>query len=72
MTWLKSAAAELFSLFVDDVWFSIALLGWIAIDILEIPNLIGDPAWPAPLLFVGCAVILLVSSWRAARRRGKP
>jgi hypothetical protein len=71
MKWIKAALAELFSLFVDDVWFSIAILSWIALGILEVPNLPIDPDWDAPLLFTGCAVILMVSTWRAARRSKK-
>ena len=69
MKWIQAALAELFSLFVDDVWFSVAIVLWIAFGILEVPNLSIDPDWDAPLLFIGCAIILLISTWRAARRK---
>ena len=71
MSWIKSALAELFSLFVDDVWFSVAILLWVGLGVLEMPNLPIDPDWDAPLLFAGCAAILVVSTWRAAKRAKK-
>jgi len=67
MSWLSAAVKELFSLFVDDVQFTIAILVWIAFGAIELPKLPIDVSWDAPLLFVGCAVILVVSAWRAAR-----
>ena len=67
MNWLGAALCELFSLFVDDVWFTVAIVIWIAFGTLGLPQLPVDPGWDAPLLFLGCAVILVVSAWRAAR-----
>ncbi len=67
MKWLKAAVGELFSLFVDDVWFSAAIAIWITFGTLQLPKLPINLSWDAPLLFLGCAVILVVSTWRASR-----
>ncbi len=67
MNWLGAALRELFSLFVDDVGFTVAIVIWIAFGTLGLPQLPVDSGWDAPLLFLGCAVILVVSAWRAAR-----
>jgi len=67
MKWLGSALRELFSLFVDDVWFTLALVVWVTFGILGLPKLPIGSGWDAPLLFLGCAIILVVSTWRAAR-----
>ena len=56
MNWLGAALRELFSLFVDDVWFAVAIVIWIAFGTLGLPQLPVDPGWDAPLLFLGCAV----------------
>jgi len=68
MSWIKAALEELFSLFIDDVRFSIAILVWIAIAAFELPKLAINPDWNGALLFVGFAVILVVSVWRAAKK----
>ena len=67
MTWLGVALRELLSLFVDDVRFTVAIVIWIAFATLELPQLPVAASWDAPLLFAGCAVILVVSAWRAAK-----
>jgi len=67
MSWLKAALRELLSLFVDDVWFTVAIVIWIALGTIQLPKLPVEPSWDAPLLFLGCAIILAVSVWRAAR-----
>ena len=71
MSWIKATLAELFSLFVDDVWFTISILIWIAFVILEVPDLPITADWRAPLLFAGCAAILIISVWRTAARANK-
>lgn len=67
MNWMGAALRELFSLFVDDVRFTVAIVIWVAFGTLGVPQLPVDPGWDAPLLFLGCAAILVVSAWRAAR-----
>ncbi|MEE8562135.1 MAG: hypothetical protein V3S92_00800 [Alphaproteobacteria bacterium] len=67
MNWLAAALRELFSLFVDDVRFTVAIVIWIAFGTVGLPRLPVDPGWHAPPLFLGFAAILVVSAWRAAR-----
>ncbi len=67
MNWLNAAVGELFSLFIDDVWFSVSILIWIIFGTRILPDLPLDTQLDAPLLFLGCAVILVVSTWRAAK-----
>ncbi|MFQ5785644.1 MAG: hypothetical protein ACE5H8_12590 [Alphaproteobacteria bacterium] len=69
MRWLSAAARELLSLFVDDVPFTLAIVAWIAVGTLALPRLAIGAGWNAPLLFLGFAVILLVSVTSAARGR---
>lgn len=66
MSWLKSAARELFGLFVDDVPFSGAILAWLGIGSLLLPRIVIDAIWDAPILFVGCTMILVESVRRSA------
>ena len=68
MNWLASAFSELFSLFVDDVRFTVALVLWIAFSVIALPRLLPASEWDAPLLFMGCAAILVIGSWIAARK----
>jgi len=67
MNWINAALKELFSLFVDDVRFTISIVIWIGIGTLVVPKLSIATAWLAPVLFLGCAVVLIVSVWTAAR-----
>jgi hypothetical protein len=67
MGWLSAAGRELFSLFVDDVPFTVAILAWIGAGTVGLPLLAISEGLTAPLLFVGCAVILAGSSWLAGR-----
>lgn len=68
MSWLRSATRELFGLFVDDVPFSGAILAWLGIGSLLLPRLVIDAIWDAPILFVGCTMILVESVRRSAIR----
>jgi hypothetical protein len=68
MRWLAAALRELFGLFVDDVPFTLAILAWVAVAVLALPRLAIDPRWDAPLLGLGCALLLLLGALRAARR----
>ena len=67
MNWLRAALGELFALFVDDVRFTVAIIIWVGFATMGLPRLPVDPGWSAPLLFLGCAVILVASAWRAGR-----
>ncbi len=67
MNWLRAAGLELFSLFVDDVAYSLAIIAWIIIDTLLLPALALGAKAHALLLFTGFAVILLASVLLTAR-----
>ncbi len=60
---------ELAGLFVDGLSFTATTLVWIALGAVLLPRLGLAGAWGAPLLFLGCAAILVESVRRAARRR---
>lgn len=66
MKWLKAAARELFGLFVVDVPFTGAILAWLGIGSLLLPRIVIDASWDAPILFVGCTMILVESVRRSA------
>jgi hypothetical protein len=68
MAWIAALGRELFGLFVDDVPFSAAIVGWVAVDGWLLPTLSIDTMWDALLLAAGCALILLASTRRAAIR----
>ncbi len=68
MSWLKSAVRELFGLFVDDVPFSGAILAWLGIGSMLLPRIVVDAILDAPILFVGCTMILVESVRRSAVR----
>jgi hypothetical protein len=67
--WIATVLAELVGLFVDDLGFTLAILAWVALGTLLLPRLGSADVWAAPLLFLGCAAILVESVRRAARRR---
>jgi hypothetical protein len=69
MSWLTAAMRELFSLFVDDVGFTLALLAWVAIAAEGLPRTGIPQELDGPVLFVGCAVVLLATARRAAMRQ---
>jgi hypothetical protein len=65
MRWLRMALGELFSLFVDDGNFAIAIVVWLGIAWLLLPRL-ATP-WSGVILFAGLAAILVESALRRAR-----
>jgi uncharacterized membrane protein YbhN (UPF0104 family) len=72
MSWIVTALREIYGLFVDDLWFTLSILVWLALTwfaVVEAPRL-HLPSWlPAVVLFGGLAVILLESAIRFARHR---
>jgi hypothetical protein len=74
MSWLTAAMRELFSLFVDDVGFTLALLAWVAIAAEGLPRTGIPQELDGPVLFLGCAAALLLTARRAAagRRGNRP
>lgn len=68
MQWLSAALKELFSLFVDDVPYTLALIAWIIAGTVLLPLLELGAAPQAAILFLGFAVILFASVLITARR----
>lgn len=69
MNALKTILCELVALFVDDVGFAAAIVGWITLAWL-LPSFVLPPSpWVAVLLFAGLGAILLES---VLRRAGAP
>jgi hypothetical protein len=68
MNWIKSIAAELFGLFVDDIGFAVAILAWIAAVWLLMPFVPVPMALKGPILFAGLGIILVESATRRARK----
>ncbi len=68
MDWLSTAAKEIFSLFVDDVPYSLAIIAWIIAGTLLLPLLSLGAEMQAGILFLGFALILLVSVLLTAKR----
>ena len=62
---------ELWGLFVDDGSLALALIIWVAICGFGLARVAIPAAWDAPLLFVGCLVILVFNVMRSAGGRGK-
>lgn len=66
MTLLADIARELWSLFVDDRLLAAGLLGWVLAAALALPAL-GLAAAGGPILFAGCALVLVASVLRGRR-----
>lgn len=69
MNALKIILRELVGLFVDDVGFAAAIVGWITLAWLLSAFVLPPSPWLAILLFAGLGAILLES---ALRRAGAP
>jgi hypothetical protein len=63
---LRSAAAEILGLFVDDWTFAILLIIWVGVITVLTPRLPASVA--APLFFVGLAALTLIFAVRQGRR----
>ncbi len=71
MNALRTILREIFGLFVDDGSFALLILAWLLLTTLLLPYLGWLPAWRAPLLFAGLAVILLTSAVRYTHRKNR-
>lgn len=60
---------ELAGLFVDDGSLALALVIWAAVAGYGLPHLPVPRDWDAPILFLGCVLILLENLYRSTRRR---
>jgi hypothetical protein len=68
MIWLRRFSFELWSLFVDDGSFALAILLWVGITVFILPRVLADN-WKGPALFGGLAAILVENVCRSAKRR---
>ena len=66
MNALKTILRELVGLFVDDVGFAAAIVGWITLAWLLSAFVLPPSPWVAILLFAGLGAILLESVLRRA------
>ncbi|HEY3911400.1 MAG TPA: hypothetical protein VGM07_16140 [Stellaceae bacterium] len=68
MARVKAIGREIIGLFVEDVWFTVALAVWVAVVAAARPWWQAAQPLGAVALFVGFALILADSVVRAARR----
>jgi hypothetical protein len=61
-------APKVFGLFVDDGSLALSILVWIFALHVVAPIASIEQTWAAPLLFLGCAGILLENILRASRQ----
>ncbi len=69
MNALKAMLREIFGLFVDDGSLAIAVLVWLALLRLLLPQLPVPAVWRGVILVAGLLGILLESALRRARQR---
>lgn len=69
MGWARTAAREIWGLFVDDGSFAAAIAVWVAAMWAMRRWVPVSPRFSGALLFAGLGVILAESVWRFARRR---
>ena len=65
---LFSMARKVFGLFVDDGSLALSILVWIFALHVVAPIVSIEQTWAAPVLFLGCAGILIESVLRASRQ----
>ncbi len=61
-------ARKVFGLFVDDGSLALSILVWIFALHVVAPIVFIEQTWAAPVLFLGCAGILIENVLRAARQ----
>jgi hypothetical protein len=66
MRWIWGFAIEIYRLFVDDGFFALAIVAWLALLWLMLHLLPALAGWAGLLFFVGLAAILLESVRRRA------
>ena len=68
MKLILTALQEVYGLFVDDGWYAVAILVWVAASALLLPRLPVPREWLAPAVFLGLCALLIVEVGRVARR----
>lgn len=69
MNWLRAVVTEIWGLFVDDGWFALSIVLWLAVG-WGLPRSGLPPVLACLLFVVGLVVLLAVSAVRRAGRRG--
>ncbi len=67
MGWLKTTLNEIYGLFVDDVAFAAAIVGWLLAVTAMLRFLPGAADWAGVLLAGGLMFLLVESATRYAR-----
>ena len=65
---LIAMARKVFGLFVNDGSLALSILVWIFALHVVAPIVFIEQTWAAPVLFLGCAGILIENVLRAARQ----
>ncbi|WP_237479140.1 hypothetical protein [Lichenibacterium dinghuense] len=68
MSFIRTAAREVFGLFVDDGPYALAILICLALAWLALPRLPAFGPYAGAVLFAGLASVLVASALRRARR----
>lgn len=68
MSHLKSILTEVIGLFVDDGSFALAVVVWLGLAWLVLPQLHALDPWTGILVFLGFSGVLVESVLRRARR----
>ncbi len=68
MNWLRTVAAEILALFVDDASLALSVLLWVAVAWLAFPHLVPG-GWDGIALFVGIASLVVGSALRGTGSR---
>jgi hypothetical protein len=70
--WIKNILREVFSLFVDDGKFALAILVWLGIVRLVLPHVGITQSARGIVLFAGLGIILIESTTRYSRGKQPP
>ncbi|HXM17760.1 MAG TPA: hypothetical protein VN934_03010 [Candidatus Tumulicola sp.] len=70
MTWLASGLKQVYGLFVDDGWLSLAVCIWLLIAWFVLPHFVTSASTRPIVLFVGLALLLADSVRRGVLPHG--
>lgn len=70
MTWLRAAVGEFAAVVTEDVCFFLALGAWIAVAVTVLSRHEIFQGLGGPILFLGCAAILIAATAWTAHRTG--
>lgn len=65
MSWLASGLKQVFGLFVDDGWLSLAVCIWLLMAWFVLPHFVTNASARPIILFIGLALLLADSVRRA-------